>query len=206
MKTLHFITDEQKEEVNAFCFLNECINKVRIYDYYWKWAIIALHNGLQNLMVCALRSTHGIFTMRPKTASKFIKEFVNGKITYFDDLDNFLNLYEKIKTDVMVQTILSNKFEGNSMYDECMLKLNNVRNDFIHFIPRTLIVPISDLPLIFDTCIQIASFLIKNSGNIIWQYESEYEQMICSQLDSIVGTLNELKNEYESTENENEAT
>ena len=52
-----FRTDEEIDTVNAlktFCFFWE---KIKEDEYYYKWAIIALHNALQGFMVVAHKYT-----------------------------------------------------------------------------------------------------------------------------------------------------
>jgi len=49
----YLITDISVETVSAFEVFAEEIQRVTGDAYRWKWAIIALHSGLQGMMVLA---------------------------------------------------------------------------------------------------------------------------------------------------------
>lgn len=51
-------------------------------------------------------------------------------------MDIFLSLYEKIKSDVVCRYTGSTRFVPDPRHDESMRKLNQQRNDFIHFLPK----------------------------------------------------------------------
>lgn len=47
-----------------------------------------------------------------------------------------------------------------------MNKLNELRNDFIHFLPKVWLIEVSGLPDIVNDCIAIIELLSFESGNI----------------------------------------
>lgn len=83
-------------------------------------------------------------------------------------LDNFLNLYEKIKSDRMLMFTISKKFVGDDKKDEAIKWLTWYRNKFIHFIPSTFAINVVNFPERMLEIIRIAKFLVSESGNILW--------------------------------------
>src|SRR5215207_11122447 len=83
----------------------------------WKWALIALYTAIQGFMVLALRGTWAVATYKPNTRKRKLGAHYevlkaveskdearikaahqkDAKIMAESDLDNFLNLYARIK-------------------------------------------------------------------------------------------------------------
>jgi len=66
------VTDASVEAVSAFDVFAEELQRVRADPYRWKWAIIALHSGLQGVMILALQGSHGLHVLRPEDASRWM--------------------------------------------------------------------------------------------------------------------------------------
>jgi hypothetical protein len=49
-----------------------------------------------------------------------------------------------------------------------MRKLNEIRNQFIHFMPKVWVLELTGLPAICLDCLAVARFLHKEGGNILW--------------------------------------
>jgi hypothetical protein len=100
----YLITDEVVETVSAFEVFAEELQHVTQDPYRWKWVIIALHSGLQGMMVLALQGSHGLHVLKPKDADKWLEAYERGE-TYTGnlELDKFLCLYKKIKGNIMMK-------------------------------------------------------------------------------------------------------
>ena len=165
-KPIWLRTDELTEAVNALdAFVS---NLMRVMDdpYYWKWAIIALHNSTQGFMVCALRGTNNLAILTPKAAKKWMDAYEQHKPYPGEELDDFLNLYKKIKGNYMMQYIHSQKFLPKGQQGGSIKRLNSFRNDFIHFIPAGWSIEVSGFPRICEDVIAIIDFLVSRSGNV----------------------------------------
>ena len=100
---IYLSTNELLEAVKALeTFLN-ILRLVKGDKYYWKWAIIALHNSIPGFMVCALRGSSNLAVLTPECAKAWTDSDQNGKPYPEEKLDDFLNLYKKIKSNLMVQ-------------------------------------------------------------------------------------------------------
>lgn len=166
------VTDEAQEAVFALEMVSEQLHRVIESSYQWKWVIIALHSTLQGFMVLALQGTNGLNPLRNKCAREWMAAYERGDGTFPErQLDNFLNLYKKIKSDRMKMYVNSQPFKPRATQTRSVKMLNRLRNDFIHFVPKGWSLEISSLPQIMQDCIDIISFLAFECGNIIWHEE-----------------------------------
>jgi hypothetical protein len=173
MITKFFRTDEETDTVNAlkvFCIFRE---KIKEDEYYLKWAIIALHNALQGFMVLALRGTNSLLVYSEDSFKKWMKAYEKDEPV--EDrlwMDSFKNLYKKIKSDNMINLDTSKRFIATSSQDYSIMKINELRKDFIHFFPKNWSIEISGIDKVFQDCLNIVSFLVNECGNILWKNES----------------------------------
>lgn len=133
--------------------------------YHWKWVLVALHNSLQGFMVCALRGKDGINILKDSVVRKWVAAGSKGHPEP-QELDTFLNLYKKIKGHKMLINKSSKTFCPRGKQDASVRKLNQLRNNFIHFKSKSWHVEINSLPRITAEVTDIISFLALTSGNI----------------------------------------
>lgn len=98
---------------------------------YWKWIVLAVHNGAQGALVCSVQDTSATNILSEPSAKKMLKwlETLSGEPpTKF--LANFSTLLEKYQQ----------KYPDNGMTAEQIEnvgKLNDLfRNNFAHFVPK----------------------------------------------------------------------
>lgn len=159
-------TDERIEAISSLEVFADALEKVTSDPYHWKWVILSLHSALQGFMVLALRSGDGLCPLKDNIAQEWLNAYRTGTNYPKEELDTFLNLYKKIKSDLMLFFGYSKKFvpEGNQGWS--IKKLNKLRNDFIHFLPKSYLLETSGLPIICSDCLGIIEFLFFKSGNI----------------------------------------
>ncbi|OPY67800.1 MAG: hypothetical protein A4E57_02119 [Syntrophorhabdaceae bacterium PtaU1.Bin034] len=172
------ITDGAVETVSAFEVLAEETQRLTSDPYRWKWAIIALHSGLQGAMVLALQGSHGLHTLREEDAKRWLDAYEKGG-PYPGNLklDCFPSLYKKIKSDKMLKYADSRKFVPKGTQGSSIKLLNRLRNEYIHFTPRVWALDLIGLPAMALDCIDIAEFLVWGSHNVIWREEGLGERM-----------------------------
>lgn len=191
-------TDELKEALTYLKELPYFIDKACVEHHYWKWVIISIHSLLHCLMISALKGSNGLLTYKDDVAAAWLDSY-NKKTKYRlpkNPIDNFLNLYNKIKSERSKFYITSNAFVATNDQDKSVMRLNSFRNDFIHFSPHSWSIEISGMPRICLDCLDVAIFLCWQSGNIFWRDE---ETMNTAKLlfDEITSVLNAAKLEYE---------
>jgi hypothetical protein len=172
-------TDEFQETVLSLQLTSEQLSNLAKTGnlHYWTWVIVCLHNALQGFMVLALRGTNNINVLTKDCAKEWLAAYERGDGQYPEQkLDNFLNLYKKVKSGRMKMYVNSQPLKPSGMQGRSVKKLNAFRNDFIHFVPKGWSIEVSGLPQIVDDCLNIISFLAFKCGNIFW-HEQELETL-----------------------------
>ncbi len=165
----HLITNGSIETITAFEMLSEQLQRMHDYSYRWKWAILAMHSGLQGLMVLALQGSNGLRVLKPEDAALWLDAHEKGKPYPSGlELDNFLNLYKKIKSDVMLLYVHSRKFHPKDSQGSSIKLLNRIRNEYVHFAPSVWALELKGLPQMMLDTLDIAEFLAWKSGNVFW--------------------------------------
>ena len=83
-------------------------------------------------------------------------------------MDFFLSLYEKVKSDVVCRYPESKRFVAEPSHDYSMKKLNDLRNNYIHFMPKRWLIELAVLPSVALNCLEVAKFLAFDSFTVIW--------------------------------------
>jgi len=190
------ITDGSVEAVSAFEVFEEELQRVTANPYRWKWAIISQHSGLQGMMVLALQGSHGLHVLRPEDARRWLEAHDRGG-PYPKDLklDDFLELYKKIKSDKMLMYEHSQKFVPKGMQGGSVKLLNRLRNEFVHFTPRVWALELAGLPVMATDCLEIAEFLAWQSGNVFLREHDLTERLkaACASAHNFLGALRQKK-------------
>jgi hypothetical protein len=169
-------TDEMFEAVCALEMVSELLYKIPDNIYYWKWAIVALHNSLQGFMVLSLQGSNGLNTLTDECAKQWLLAYEQKSGQYPErKLENFLGLYKRIKSREMLISTLSERFRPTGNQTISVKKLNELRNEFIHYVPKNWSLEISGLPEIFLDCLNIIEFLAFKCGNVAW-FDNPLEQ------------------------------
>ena len=173
---IYLKTDAVEEAVSALEMVAEQSARVQEDPYRWKWVILATHNALQGFMVLALRGSNGLLALRDEVAGAWLKAHREGRSPPQERLDSFLNLYKKIKSDRLLFYVHSKKFSPQGNQDRSVRKLNSLRNDFNHFLPRLWLIDLGGLPEICLDCLDAIQFLGWQCGNIFWHNETHQER------------------------------
>lgn len=191
-------TDEHKETVAALEMVMESSGKVLVDRYRWKWVIIATHNAAQGFMVLALRHGNGLLALRDDNARQWLKAYEQGEKAPVERLDHFLNLFEKVKSNRMLCFVNSEYFRPKPGHNRSMKILNRIRNQFIHFVPKTWFLELTGLPQICLDCLGVVEFLGWKSGNVQWPNASQKKRTE-STLQQAKSSLNAAKVRYEAS-------
>jgi hypothetical protein len=169
-------TNEHEEAASALEALAEWAERVEKDIGYWRWVVLALHNTVQGSMVLALRGSDGLRPLRDDIAAKWLTAYRDGGQYPIEKLDSFLNRYKKVQSDTMLFFVHSRKVIPSRTLGRSVKKLNSLRNDFVHFLPRSWSLEVSGLPEICLDCLALVEFLAWECGNIIWHEEEHRER------------------------------
>src|SRR4030095_11931591 len=135
----------------------------------WKWVFIAVHNAVQGCMVVALTRSDGFGAMNPKDEERW-REAYDGRAKFprtKEKLLSFLELYEKIKQPKMLQYSSLERFKPSGTQGSSMKKLNQLRDEFIHFTPKGWSLHLDAAPRVVSDCLEVAATLIANSNRFM---------------------------------------
>lgn len=161
-------TDEIQEAVSCLEMATECLGRVSEDVFRWRWVLVALHAALQGFMVAVLRGTNNLLAMPDKLAGKWLEAHYADLPTPDDRLDSFPSLFKKVQSERMRFYTMSRPLQPTASQRRSVTRLNSLRNDFAHFVPRCWALEISGLPLIVVDCLDVIEFLAYHSGNILW--------------------------------------
>lgn len=165
-------TDEHEEAVSALEAVAEWSGRIETTIDYWTWVVLAPHNSTQGFMVLALRGSDGLRPLRDDVAEKWLTAYRQDGEYPIEKLDSFLNLYKKVKSDTMLFFVHSKKFTPSGSQGRSVKKLNALRDEFIHFLPRSWSLEVSGLSEICLDCLSLIEFLGWESGNVTWNEEA----------------------------------
>lgn len=169
-------TNEHEEATSALEAVAEWSERVERDIGYWRWVVLALHNTAQGSMVLALRGSDGLRPLRDDIAAQWLTAYREGGQYPVEKIDSFLNLYKKVKSDTKLSFVHSKKVTPSPTLGRSMNKLNALRNDFVHFLPKTWSLEVSGLPEICIDCLALVEFLFWECGNIIWHRKEHRER------------------------------
>lgn len=163
-------TNESVETVWDFEMFAEQLERIADYPHRWKWAIIALHSGLQGMMVLALRGSAGFNVLGESDKGRVRDPHNNDNSERPRQTDSklvdFLELYRRIKGRRMLMYVHSQKFVPSGTQGRSIKMLNRLRNKLVHFTPKVWGLELGGLPEITSDCLEIADFLAWKSGNV----------------------------------------
>ena len=174
--TEYLRTDHWVDAVSSLEAAHEFAGPVAADERFWKWLLIAMHSAVQGFMALALEHGNSLLLMRDEIRDKWLKAHEKGAPYPEERMDFFVALYEKVKSDAVCRYVHSKKFVPGPSHDYSMNKLNELRNDFIHFFPKSWSIQLAGLPKICADCLEVAHFLGWESMTILWHDASLSER------------------------------
>ncbi len=163
------ITGSAVETVSALEAAADELERAQGDPYRWKWVILTLHSAVQGMMALALKGSNGLNVLKSDDAKRWLDAYENGTPLLADlEMDSFLNLYKKIKSDTVRFYIDSEKFTPQGTQGQSVKYLNQLRDQYVHFVPCAFLLRVDGLPEMAIDCLNIARFLAYDSKNIDW--------------------------------------
>lgn len=173
---MYLRTDEETEAAEALCQASRMADGLDRDVKPWRWVIIALHNAAQGFMVLSLRHGNSLAALTKESAAAWLKAHETGGRYPEERLDHFMNLYAKIKSVEYGDLGGNKRFISGATHDETFKKLNDIRNEFIHFTPKGWSLEVDGLPRICLDVISVIEFLGWQTNNILWHEPNFLEQ------------------------------
>jgi hypothetical protein len=144
-------TDEREDVLSSLKMFNDSIDKALQEEAYWKWAVISIHSSVQSLMAFHLGFGNDLLVMRQQDAGVWLEAHENETDYSEVQMDGFLNLYKKIKK----HEILGYKFTPQGQEGRSVKRINTLRNEFIHFMPKGWSIEVTYMTEVFSDCLNI---------------------------------------------------
>jgi len=168
-KNLWLRTDEYEEAVRSLEWAFFISQSLETDPYFWKWFLITLHNSAQGFMILALWQGNGLLTFRPNISKRWLEAYRSGEPYPIEKLDNFLNLYLKVKDSDFLSSAGAHCFTPGDTHDYSLRKLNSIRNEFIHFTPKGWSLELTGLPKICLDTLDLIEWLGWHSNAFMWR-------------------------------------
>jgi hypothetical protein len=192
-------TDEREEAIAALEFLAELACTLPSNIYRWKWVIIAMHNAVQSFIVVALLQSDGRGPIRDDVMAEIRQAVHRNEVPPKEKLDDFMTLYKKTKTAARMQKYVHSKhLIATADQDLAMKKVNELRNEFLHFTPKGWSLEISGGPALCLHCLKIIDFLVSDSGTI-WFASDTYIARYKSAMATVTQQFGNLQNAFDSS-------
>jgi len=81
-------------------------------------------------------------------------------------LVDFSELYQRVKSNRMCCYISSKPLPSEARYDTAIQDLIDLRNQFIHFVPKSWSITSGHIKTVIVPCLEILRFLLVESGNV----------------------------------------
>jgi hypothetical protein len=172
---MYLRTDEEAEAANAMEMAAHFSAGLETDSRLWRWVIIALHNAAQGAMVLSLRHGNGLLALTDECFKEWMLAHENQTPYPPERLDSYLNLYKKVKHSKTGQVGGNQRFAPRGTEGNNIKRLNSLRNEFIHFTPKSWSLEVNGLPRICIDSARLVSFLGWETHNIFW-----HSQLSCS--------------------------
>ncbi|MEW8684574.1 MAG: hypothetical protein AB2556_02080 [Candidatus Thiodiazotropha sp.] len=164
-------TDEREDVLSSLKMFNDSMTKAVYEEAYWKWSVISLHSSLQSLMAFHLGFGNDLLVMRQEDAEAWLEAHENETDYPEVKMDGFLNLYKKIKK----HEILGYKFSPQGQEGKSVKRINTLRNEFIHFMPKGWSIEVAYMIEVFTDCLNVIERL---GSELAMRWEDEEQKNI----------------------------
>jgi len=161
-------TYDSLEKISFFLF------QTNYSPSFWKWVIIALHSGLYGAMILSLCGSN--YDRVVKLPIKNKKNYTlndRGEPIAIELEDrkllSFPESFKRIQNPKYMKIYINSKvFVPRHSHCEAVEWINNeLRNQFLHFIPQELSIGIEGIKEVFKNCLEIIEFCLFQSGNVL---------------------------------------
>jgi hypothetical protein len=185
-------TDERSDLIASLAMLEIALSKVVSDIAAWKWAIITTHSALQSAIACHLGAMgNSLLVAKQEDAEAWLKAHEDGTPYPEMMMDSFPNLYDKLKHN----EIYGYKFAPRGTQGRSIKKINEYRNEFVHFMPKGWSLQVSYLPRMCINCLDVICEIDEHTLHLLWENNAQ-QSSFGSLLNSCLEKLKHLKKKY----------
>jgi hypothetical protein len=193
-------TDQWIDTAPSLEHLNESLRLLPEKADEWKWAILACHSALQGILICVLSGSSGMGCLDNKSMAR-VFEWIERSRTDFAARAPRERLAE-------LPVLLSRSRDPNFMAefggmpmpidgdaDRDILLLHNLRNQFVHFAPRSWSVELGGLPRIVAVAMTFGARILFGHPACTYRLDRQKMAVFASHFASIAERLELLGQE-----------
>lgn len=198
---MYMRTNEEAEAAGAINMASRFSEELETDFKPWRWLVIALHNAVQGFMVLSLRHGNGLLALDDESFAKWMEAHEkSGPYPRNEKLDSYLNLYKKVKSESLGRMGGNKNFVPSGTQGKSIKKLNEIRNEFIHFTPKGWSLEVNGLPRICLDCLALIRFLGWETENIFWHEieHKEQAQFCCEKLQVQLSEIDRVYKKFSS--------
>lgn len=185
-------TDDKSDIVSSLEMFSGALDKVADDLAAWKWAVIAIHSALQGAIACHLRAAgNNLLVAKPEDAELWLSAHDKDSALPEMKMDWFPSLYDKLKKF----EIEGYRFTPKDSQGGSINKINEYRNDFVHFMVNGFSLEVSGLPKMCKDCIDVISELDNHTLENRWHDDSQHA-VFRSLLDLCSEKIKSLERDY----------
>lgn len=202
----YFRVDERQNALDSLHKTRVFLSKIDEDDFYWKWAMIALHNALYGSMVLVLLGSNP-GRVKDKDKRKGGEEKLIGFWEAFKRIQNpkYMKMYVGSKFICVVPDaeMRSKKQEYTDRAGLFPLELSTslehlndyIRNQFLHYYPVSISFGKGGFVQIVEDIIKLVEFLLLKSGNFRIDNDEE-SNFIKGEIAAILDLIKEIKKKH----------
>lgn len=185
-------TDERSDVLVSLAMLNRALDGGATDSAAWKWIVIATHSALQSAIACHLGAVGNSFLVaRQEDAEEWLRAHEDGAPYPEMMMDSFPNLYDKFKKI----DVYGYKFSPKDQQGRSIKKINEYRNEFVHFMSKGWSLQLDGLPKMCIDCLAVIGELNQHTLHVQWEDDVQ-RTSFGSLLDSCLAKLKRLEGQY----------
>ncbi len=163
-------TDDKADIIASLAMLMVALDQAAKDIAAWKWVVIATHSALQSAIACHLRGTgNNLLVAKQEDAEAWLRAHGQGTAHPEMMMDSFPKLYHKLRQ----YEIEGFRFAPQCNQNRSIKKINQYRNDFIHFMVNGFSLEISGLPGMCKDCLDVIIELDKHTLQVRWHDDAQ---------------------------------
>lgn len=186
-------TDEREDILASLRMLSTACDLVQADISAWKWIVIGTHSALQSAIAFHLGFGNDLLVARQEDAAAWLAAHEDGSPYPDTMMDSFPNLYKKLKQ----VDVLGYRFTPKGTQGSSIKRLNQFRNEFVHFMPKGWSVELTGMPTICADCLDVIASIDQSSLRMRWD-DQEQHDAFCEMLELCQSKLGAIRNSYSS--------
>ena len=162
-------TDEREDLLSSLQLVRVSARECRNDVQFWKWMLVGSHSSLQAAIVFHLSFGNDLLVAKPAHAKKWLEAHRSGGDYPDMHMDFFLDLYEKAKS----HEVLGFRLITEVAQDESVKRLLELRNDFVHFMPKGWSIELAMLPGVCLHSLEVVAAIAQGPIQMRWETDAQ---------------------------------